>query len=228
MSLFERFEQVVQELSRRPELTLSRQSVVRSARDGVPMSVERETARSVGILLEPALEAMWEDVASVDIEWHANEAYGALVIPDSFALEDAFVLPEEGSGDATFLSELHLIECRSGDHWTAFRTEGLASGTIVVDRMELWKRIPGTEGALDLRLRADWSEYLERMLLTRGAEQFALTLVEDAEIPKAERKRVQFYLRRFCEAASLVKDERLAELIAHTQERARRITRSTG
>lgn len=61
------------------------------------------------------------------------------------------------------------------------------------------------------------------MLLVRGAESFALTLVPDDAIPRDRRASVRYFLKRFCAAAALFRDRELDELLAETAERARRL-----
>ena len=227
--LVERFARAAAEIAGLANVTVRHSDIVSSERlaAGEPMALERDVARSVGLLLDDALAATYDDLASVRITWTVEEKHhGSLLVPDWFDLEDAFVLPTEHGvtgAEADFLTELHLIECLDAEHWNAFRTVGWAKEQIDNEQMEIWTRIPGKRAPLDLRLACDWNSYLERMLLARGAESFALTLVPDDAIPHDQRASVRYFLRRFCAAAALFRDRELDEFVAVTAERARRL-----
>lgn len=233
--LFERFENVAVDIAGLPNVAWTRREVVRSDRiaSGWPMAGERgPELLSSGLLLDDALEATYDDIAHVHLAWNVDEKHhGFLVVPDWFDLEEAYVLPEDHlatGAAAEFLTELHLIHCLDGDHWNAFRTRGHATGKIEGEHMELWTRIPGSFGPVDLPLATDWNGYLERMMFTRGAESFALTLVSDEAIPKGQHQGFAFFLERFCAAAGLFGDRVLQDFVRETRERARRLRKRRG
>lgn len=229
-ALFTRFEVALAALDAHPDVTVTRAIVERSSRveDGESMRVERELARTVGLVLDDSLCATYDQVARVDVRWNVRGGqHGSLYVPDYFTLEDAFVQPAEHGATgalADFLTELHLIECLDALHWTAFRTPGFSRGEIDAEPMELWTRIPAANErtGIDLELDATWDDYLERMLVARGAEQFALTLVPDDRVAVIERKTFAYFLGRFCDAAAHFRDARLDELIDDSRRRVAR------
>jgi hypothetical protein len=213
MGVFARLQGIIEEL-RTAEAIRVTNCQIETAVAPVDEDLENELRDECeAFSLDDDIRAVWSEIDGVDIEWrevaHDGKAGGSIRLPPllqlvrpSFAEDDVAValdgldFPTRSDGgpllartetDRTFLLDLHFLECREGDHWSALRAR-------MGGAMELWyRRDFGLEAPCDLPLRATVGTYIETLLMTRGADSWPLLLLDLDAIPKVARAAIAKY-----------------------------------